>query len=145
MSTRKFQQGDKVIVSEKVAKYYQTSRNVKPGMSGTVLSYHYDGYYTVKIENGHTIKDKAAAFNKGKGKNSIEIFEEQISLAEKKIESTLKFIQDTKAKIEFMKETNTESFNDNEFKAFQTLTIIEQGNMTKIEKARAIASLISNK
>jgi hypothetical protein len=36
-------------------------------------------------------------------------------------------------------------FDENEFKAYQTLTIIEQSDMSKLDKARAIAQLISNK
>jgi hypothetical protein len=42
-----------------------------------------------------------------------------------------------------MKETGSYIFIENEFKAYHTLTIIEKGDMTKMEKAKAIAALIS--
>ena len=44
-----------------------------------------------------------------------------------------------------MDETGSETFDENEFKAYQTLSIIEKGDLTKIEKAKAIAALINKK
>jgi hypothetical protein len=48
-------------------------------------------------------------------------------------------------KIDFMDEIKTEDFDENEFKAYQTLTLIENTSMSKLEKAKAIASLINSK
>ena len=73
------------------------------------------------------------------------MFTEQISKALAKIEATQKFIAETKSKIAFMQETGSEMFDENEFKAYHTLTIIEQSDMSKIEKAKAIAALIAGK
>jgi len=44
-----------------------------------------------------------------------------------------------------MLEVGTDQFDENEFKAFHTLTIIEQSDMSKIEKAKAIAALIAGR
>jgi hypothetical protein len=44
-----------------------------------------------------------------------------------------------------MHETGSDTFDQNEFKAYHTLTIIEQSDMSKIEKAKAIAALIAGK
>jgi hypothetical protein len=73
------------------------------------------------------------------------VFTEQIEKAEAKIAATRAFIAETKNKIAFMKETGSEQFDENEFKAYHTLTIIEQSDMSKIEKAKAIAALIAGK
>jgi hypothetical protein len=145
MSVRKFQVGDVVVASSKISKWYQEQHKVYPGMSGTVLSYCYGGYYNVRFENGAYVTGKASAFEKGTPKTSIEKFEEMIRKAEEKIESTKAFIAETKSKISFMKETDSEVFDENEFKAYHTLTIIEQSDMSIIEKAKAIAALIAGK
>jgi predicted nucleic acid-binding Zn-ribbon protein len=97
--------------------------------------------------------------DKTAGKTSIEKFQVLIDQANEKIEKTKAFIAETESKIEktkafiaeteskiaFLKETGSDTFDENEFKAFHTLAIIEQGNMSKIEKAKAIAALISKK
>lgn len=145
MSLRKFEIGDVVVVTDKVSKYAQQHAKVLPGMSGTVTNYQYQGYYTVKVENGQSILEKSNAFTTGTPKTSIEKFEEMIAKAEEKIEATKAFIAETKSKIDFMKETDSEVFDENEFKAYHTLTIIEQSDMSKMEKAKAIASLIAGK
>ena len=145
MSVRKFHDGDVVVASSKMSKWAQERHKVYPGMSGTVLSYSYSGCYNVRFENGALVSEKASAFEKGTPKTSIEKFEEMIAKAEEKIESTKAFIAETKSKISFMKETDSEVFDENEFKAYHTLTIIEQSDMSKMEKARAIAALIAGK
>jgi hypothetical protein len=145
MSVRKFQDGDVVVVTDKVSTHAMVHHDVKPGMTGKVECYQYNGYYRVRLENGLTISEKSTAFEKGKPKSSIEVFTEQIEKAEAKIVATKAFIAETKSKIDFMKEVGSEMFDENEFKAYHTLTIIEQSDMTKIEKAKAIAALISGK
>jgi hypothetical protein len=147
MSLRKFQCGDVVVVTDKVSKWAQNSAaQARPGMTGVVVSYgSYGSYYNVKLENGHNINEKSNAFEKGKPKSSINVFTEQIAKAVAKIEATKAFIAETKNKIAFMHETGSEMFDENEFKAYHTLTIIEQSDMSKIEKAKAIAALIAGK
>jgi hypothetical protein len=148
MSKRKFENGDLVVVTEKISKHYR-SQGIFPGMIGTVVTYNY-GYgststYTVKFQNGMTLNDYSTAFEKGIPKSSIETLQEQIEKAKEKIERTQAFILETQEKIDFMEEIGTEVFDPNEFKAYQTLTIIDNSNMSKLEKAKAIASLISGK
>jgi len=146
MSLRKFQTGDVVVVTDKISKWAQSQHKVKPGMVGTVVSYSsYGSYYNVKLENGQNINEKSNVFEKGKPKSSIEMFVEQIEKAVAKIEATKAFIAETKSKIAFMQEVGSDQFDENEFKAYHTLTIIEQSDMSKIEKAKAIAALIAGK
>jgi hypothetical protein len=145
MSTRKFESGDIVVVTDKVSKHSQINYGVKPGMSGKVTGYNGHGYYFVELETGRRINEKSNAFEKGKPKSSIVVFTEQIEKAEAKIAATKAFIIETKNKIAFMKETGSDMFDENEFKAYHTLTIIEQSDMSKIEKAKAIAALIAGK
>ena len=145
MSIRKFQDGDVVVVTDKVSAHSMVHYNVKPGMSGKVERYQYNGYYRVILDNGVSISEKSTAFTKGKPKSSIEVFEEQIDKAVAKIAATRAFIEETQNKIAFMQEIGSDQFDENEFKAYHTLTIIEQSDMSKIEKAKAIAALIAGK
>jgi hypothetical protein len=144
MSKRKFQVGDEIIATEKMSKYNQ-GRGVTPGMSGKITGYQFQGYYQAMMANGIHIQEPSTAFEKGTPKSSIDILQEQIDRAKEKIERTQAFIVEQQEKIAFMKEIGTEVFDPNEFKAYQTLTIIENSDMSKLEKAKAIASLIANK
>ncbi len=145
MSKRKFQIGDEVIATERLSKYSQTYFKISPGMSGKVTGYNGQGYYHVMMGNGKEVNEASTAFEKGAPKSSIDILQSQIEKAEEKILRTQEFINETREKIEFMKEIGTVVFDPNVFKAYQTLNIIENGNLSKIEKANAIASLIANK
>lgn len=146
MSTRKFQVRDVVIATSKVSQYDQTRYSIVPGVTkAAVEGYRYDGVYHFRLENGTLFNARASAFEKCKPKSSLEQFEEQIEKATAKIVATRLFIEETQAKIAFMKEVDSDVFDENEFKAYHTLTIIEQSDMSKIEKAKAIAALISGK
>jgi hypothetical protein len=145
MSTRKFQDGDVVVVTDKVSRWAQTQHGIVPGMVGTVQGYNYNGQYSVNLDNGKRLQEKTNAFEKCSPKSSIEQFHDQIEKAEAKIAATKAFIEETQNKIAFMHETGSDTFDQNEFKAFHTLTIIEQSDMSKIEKAKAIAALIAGR
>ena len=54
-------------------------------------------------------------------------------------------IAELNSKLKYMDEVGSDTFDENEFKAYQTLTIIEKGNLSKLEKARAIAQLLNTK
>lgn len=45
-------------------------------------------------------------------------------------------------KLNYLKETNSEKFNENEYKAFSVLGLLEQDSLSKLEKAKIIAKLI---
>lgn len=109
-------------------------------------SLSYDGHYHVKksVDSKLTHRVPTVAIAKITGGKRMQL-QEQIEKAEEQIERTKAFIRETKAKITFMDETGSETFDENEFKAYQTLSIIEKGDLTKIEKAKAIAALINKK
>lgn len=142
MSKRKFEVGDEIIATEKVS-VYNKNRGVTPGMSGRITNYQYQGYYQAMMSNGLSISEPSTAFEKGKPRSSVEVIQEQIEKAQEKITRTMAFIEEQQEKIKFLKEIGSDVFDPNEFKAYQTLTIIDNSNMSKLEKARAIASLIS--
>lgn len=58
----------------------------------------------------------------------------------KNIDSSIKIEQ---SKLEYLKETKSKVYDENEFKAYTTLTLVEDETLSKIEKARLIASLIN--
>ena len=144
MSKRKFQNGDVVILKH-------STNGFAAGTKGVIIGYQYDSDYNVSLvdqENrkyNYIIKSSNLDLYVENKQTTIEAFNEQIDKALAKIEATNAFIKETKAKIDFMIETDSDTFNENEFKAYHTLTIIEQFGMSKIEKAKAIAALISGK
>ena len=142
MSTRKFQDGEKVLITDKFPQYILQAAGLKVGDSIIVDSISYDGHYSVRVPNKGTYRVPIAALTKFvEGGKRVQLLE-HIRKAEEKIKQTKAFIEETKTKIAFMDETGSDVFNENEFKAYQTLTIIEKGDLTKMEKAKAIAALI---
>ena len=142
MSIQKFQNGDTAVVNAKHSRYDAKNHGIHEGMEVKIISKHYDSYYHVKLPSGNQIAMLSNCLDKSHPKSNKEKFLEQISKAEEKIKATQVFINETNEKLSFMEETGSELFEENEFKAYRTLTIIEQGSMSKIEKAKAIAALI---
>lgn len=62
-------------------------------------------------------------------------------LEDKKKEITSE-INIIKEQIKFLKETKNEVFDENEFKAYRTLSLVEDDSLTKMQKAKLIAELI---
>lgn len=146
MSKRKFQNGETAIINSKVSAYDIKYNRAEPGTEVKILDYNYDGIYRVQKQDGGTAFNMTTnVLDRTTPKTSIEKFQLLIEQAKEKIEKTQAFIAETQAKISFLQEIGSDTFDENEFKAFHTLTIIEQGNMSKIEKAKAIAALISKK
>ena len=55
-------------------------------------------------------------------------------------------IEKAEAKLAFLHETGSEEFNETEFKAYQTLKLIEENpEMSRLEKAKAIAAIVSTR
>ena len=144
MATAKFEVGEIVGIGANVPSYERKYYNLTPGDEVTITARIYQGYQ-IKTREGKQTSLNTKYLVKLETMSSIDKFNKLIEDAKSRIERTLHFIAETEAKIEFLKETGSEVFNENEFKAFHTLTIIEQSNMSKIEKAKAIASLIAGK
>jgi len=70
-----------------------------------------------------------------------ELLEEIICLKadKKKIDNEINSIKD---KIEFITENQCEKFDEEEFKAFQTLKLVDNPKLSRIEKAKLIAKLL---
>jgi hypothetical protein len=144
MSKRKFKNGDVVILKHSINEF-------AAGTKGVIVGYLYDSEYNVSCTSSsgskyhYGVKSNNLDLYVENKQTTIEAFNEQIDKALSKIEATNAFIAETKAKIDFMIETDSHTFNENEFKAYHTLTIIEQSGMSKMDKAKAIAALISGK
>jgi hypothetical protein len=60
-----------------------------------------------------------------------------------KLQRELQIIED---KLQYIEETGCFNFVENEFKVYKTLQLLEENSqMTRLEKAQAIAQLINNK
>ena len=68
-------------------------------------------------------------------KSGIEELEKELSEAQTKL-NNIQF------KIDWMKETGSEEFNEDEFKVYQTLKLLENGKLSMLEKSKLIAELI---
>ena len=141
---RKFEIGEIVSIADNIPVYERTQYGLLPGTEVEIVDTCYNGYNVItpkglkkNVSTKYLVKCEPAT--------AIDKFTKLIEQATEKIAKTKAFIAETEAKIAFLKEIGSDMFDENEFKAFHTLTIIEQGNMSKIEKAKAIAALISKK
>jgi hypothetical protein len=143
---RKFEDGEIAIIGDNIPDFERRHYQLYPGTEVVIMgvSSCCTGY-TISTPNGNRKDVYTKYLVKKDPVTSIQKFQDLIEQATEKIAKTKAFIAETEAKINFMKEVGTDTFDENEFKAFHTLTIIEQGNMSKIEKAKAIAALISQK
>ena len=148
MSKRKFQDREQVMLNNNIPGYLSSNFGLKPGDVVTIHSKSYQSEYYIEFMHGGTLKRASVrtdALEKITPKTKREQFLDQIEKAKEKIEATNAFIAETESKIKFMDETGVEDFDENEFKAYHTLLIIDKSNMSIVEKAKAIAKLISNK
>jgi hypothetical protein len=145
MAAQKFNYGELAYVNAKHTQYDAKNYGVHEGMEVVTKGTSYNGYYNVQLPSGQSIAMASNALDKSLARTKKEQIEEQIKKAQEKIEATEAFITEAKLKIAFMEETNSEEFSENEFKAYQTLTLIENTSMSKLDKAKAIAQLINTK
>lgn len=139
---RKFQNGDTACLNEKTPKWILNKFGA--GTQVIIDSYTFSGYYRIRVTNsGHRYSIKANGLDKSAPKSTKEQFNDQIKKAEAVIEDKKAYIAEIKLKLAFMDEIGSDVYDENEFKAYQTLSIIEQGDMSKLEKAKAIAALIN--
>lgn len=144
MSKRKFQKGDYATFIAAYGGFYE-------GELVEIVNYpsnYPSGHYQVKSldrpdAKHHFIESRYLALVQLKPakslKNQLESVKQKIS----KLEQEADLIQD---KIKFLEETGSETFNENEFKVYKTLQLIEENSqLTRLEKAQAIAKLINNK
>jgi hypothetical protein len=124
MTKRKFQDGDLAIVNSNVSNHDIKYNKVAPGTEVKIVSYRYEGMYIVQNPDGNRIPLSTQVLDKTTEKSSIEKFQSSIDQAKDKIEKTQAFIAETQAKIDFLKEIKSDEFDENEFKAYHTLTII---------------------
>ena len=68
-------------------------------------------------------------------KVGIEELEQELSEVQTKL-NNIQF------KIDWMKETGSDDFNEDEFKVYQTLKLLENGKLSMLEKSKLIAELI---
>lgn len=75
---------------------------------------------------------------------TIEDIQSELEDAEYILTKATQNCQNIKLKIEYLKETSTTKFDENEFKAYCTLKTLENENLSTMEKAKQIASLFNN-
>lgn len=93
---------------------------------GTNLGY-YHSYSSSYISDSDY---KLPSISKDEIKDEIEELEDEIF--------------ELKSRLAFLEETDSKEFDENEFKVYNTLKIIEKKGLSQIDKAKAIAKLINN-
>lgn len=134
MKKRKFEIGDEVIVL--------SNKFNRKNTKGIIKDYDYsDSTYKVRYKSRYDDDGwdwyRGISLIKVEGENITSLENQKTKLESQLIEITKK-IDEVSDKIKFVQETGLE-FNENVFKAYQTITIVEESKMSKVEKAKAKA------
>lgn len=145
---QKFKAGDKVQLKGGIGSNILSAYGIEIGDEGTVVRGSY-GYYDIDIYCRKFEKVQKLTFEtrclEAVKSTSREKIEARIESIKAEIAKGNGLIDELNAKLKYMDEVGSDTFDENEFKAYQTLTIIEKGNLSKIDKARAIAQLLNQK
>lgn len=93
---------------------------------------------------GNTIMFRDIHLVGGGGGGSIKDLEQEIKDKQDEIKGIKAEIEDIKLKISYLKEIGEKDFDEDEYKAYSIMTLLENGETTKKEKAKLIASLIKS-
>lgn len=77
------------------------------------------------------------------GPETIEDLNEEIKNNKKRIKEINQEIKTCEMKIKYLTETGSDEFDEMEYKAFNVLTVLEEANLTKLERAKLISELVS--
>jgi len=136
----KFNKGTTVKIKDNASpkgEYYKYR-----GKIGIIVDVNYS---SVNIKIDQKIYDDILLSNVGY--SVIEVYNKSKNMTNKQtlteiLEKKKQEISDIEDKLKFLNETNQDTFNENEYKAYQTLSLIEEGNLSKGEKAKKIAELL---
>ena len=134
-------------------KKFKTGDKVRVNIPGN--AYH-SKVYTLGVEY-NTNPHGWYVTGEGVAPNSIMFYDSQLEPAVVDREYINKCIQDIKDEQEhlnkrielhsqqlaYLDETNQEDFEEMEFKAYYAIKVLEQDNMTTVERAKAIAGLVN--
>lgn len=76
---------------------------------------------------------------------TIEDIKEDSKVIQAQIEKLKTQIKENDAKLAYLKETGEDTYDEMEFKAYQTLTLLEDPKLSKLEKAKLIGQLVNSK
>lgn len=125
---------------------YSAGQGITIGTKVTIINCQgslqapYLGYYSVQTPIG--VRSVYGCELKLEG-DTIESIKEDIKDLKKSIEEQKEEVKVLESKIKFMEENKLESYDENVFKAYHTLSIISEGTTT-MEKAKAIAELFKS-
>lgn len=119
--------GTKVVVVDN-----KTQHNTPLGTKLTIKSFYHNSnlLYVYVNENGWAYFECDLELDS----YTVEDITKELELAKQKVSHL-------ENKIKYMEETNGSSFDENEFKAYNTLKTLENTTMSTLEKAKAIAGL----
>lgn len=125
--------------------YYSSSHNFQVDEQYKIYHMTPGGVPQVKVNGNKYALARTHIELVTAAKTSKEQFENEIEEKQESIKVIKEEISILKDKIAYLEEIGSDNYTENEFKAYRTLSIIEEGNLTKAEKAKKIAELIDNK
>ena len=127
-----------MAVIKKTLKVGQRCKIVK---NGSCHNYELGTIVTIcKISGTHIYVNGIGSYFYKADLESLHLTKEDLLKDIKKYEEE---IQQCKSKIEFITETGSESYDEDQFKVYNILKMIEDPKTTKIQKSKLIAEMIS--
>lgn len=91
------------------------------------------------IPGGNSIQFTEFSVIEFSTKENIQAEIKELKADKKRIDSDIKNLN---LKLDFIKENNLEIFDEDQFKAYKTLVLVEDPTLSRIEKAKLIAELV---
>ena len=91
------------------------------------------------VPGGNTLQFNEFTVLTVRNKEDISNYIEELKKDKKEID---KSIAVEKEKLAYLNEVESDEFNDNEFKAYSTLSLLENKKLSKLDKAKLIAKLL---
>jgi hypothetical protein len=76
------------------------------------------------------------------GKVGVETLKERLADVQSKLEKFHSEKLELESQIKWMADTGTDTFDENEYRVWQALSTIEDGDLSKLEKVKLIAALL---
>lgn len=144
MGQRKFKNGQEVILSDSAPVW---AKQIFGDTVLTISSYRYGGYsggsYVINYEGGnYELKSnqlKSAVGRKSKKEHLLS----QLVKKQNEIKTLNEDINSIQSRLDYIEETGSEDFDENEYKAYKVLRMIESKELSTFEQAKEIAKLIN--
>ena len=140
MPKRKFKNGDEVVLNSDAPNSIRDKYKNTPKL--IISGYYGESRYRINGRTNYYDTVESRFLDLGKSKTDIDILRDTLSRKLAQINDLTKVVEEIQDKIQFAELNNLDKFDENQYKAYKMLTMIEDESLSKLEKAKLISDMI---